>query len=647
MTRRLAALVFTAVVVTWTFAPVRHFAFLNWDDDAVIVDNAALSQPGLGAWAFTTRYMEHYQPLSWLLWGAVARAAGSSATAFHTLNLAAHAASAVLLFAVALAVLRRTAPRSPAAAHEGAALAAALLFALHPLQIEVVAWVSALPYAVALALMLLSLLVWLTTSTSDAMPRRAAALALYGASLLARPIALGFPIVLAIVDLTVHRRAPGVTLRRVWPFAFAAIAGAIAETLARAPVVSDAPWSYRLQLAAAAPFVHLWRTLTPLPLIPLDLLPESPRAAPWALATALVALAALLGATWRWRRAYPAAGALLLAYLALLAPAAGLMLSGLQRTADRYGYLPGTVVMLAVAALALRWTAGERRRQSAAAAAGIALVIAATVTTRQALPMWSDSIALWSHAVQVDGRNHVARYNLGAALAAAGRADEAAAHYREVLSQQPGHAQARANLDRLDAARLEEEGNAAAAAGDLRTAAERYRHAVLLDPLRIHAQAGLGMALAAQGHSGAAIGPLRAAIQQGNRDVDVANTLALLLLERGDLGAARQVLQQALAANAADVGLTHNLARLLATAPGVSSADAALALRLAEQVVQATDRRDPRTLDTLAAALAANGRLAEAASVSARAAALAEAGGDHEMAVQITARGRAYRRPGQ
>jgi ABC-type tungstate transport system substrate-binding protein len=107
------------------------------------------------------------------------------------------------------------------------------------------------------------------------------------------------------------------------------------------------------------------------------------------------------------------------------------------------------------------------------------------------------------------------------------------------------------------------------------------------------------------------------------------------------------VLEAALSVHQDDVGLAHNLARLLSTEPVFAATDAPLALRLANAVVNATGGRDPRALDTLAAALAINGRMREAAETSTRAAALATSQGDHEMAVQITARGRAYRNPGR
>jgi Flp pilus assembly protein TadD len=253
---------------------------------------------------------------------------------------------------------------------------------------------------------------------------------------------------------------------------------------------------------------------------------------------------------------------------------------------------------------------------------------------------------LWTRVVALDPRNDVGLYNLGAALSEAGRDDEAAARYREVVALVPDHADAKANLDRLDAARLEREGNGLAARGDLVTASERYRQAVALDPRRTHSQAGLGMALATLGRVAEALPALREAVRLGTDDPAVPNALGVLLLQSGQTREARTVFETAMATHPGDIGLAHNLARLLATGD-TDRKDAALALRLANLVVEATGGRDARAMETLAAALALNDRPAEALAANARAAALATAQGDHDLAVQITARGRAYRRPGQ
>jgi tetratricopeptide (TPR) repeat protein len=233
------------------------------------------------------------------------------------------------------------------------------------------------------------------------------------------------------------------------------------------------------------------------------------------------------------------------------------------------------------------------------------------------------------------------------ALSAAGRPEEAAARYRDVLAIDPAHADAKASLDRLEAARFEREGNGLAGRGDLATAAERYQQAIMRDPRRTHAHAARGMALATLGQTDAAIPHLREALRQGEHDPAVANALGVLLLQSGATREARTVFETALGAHPSDVSIAHNLARLLVTSANAPKADAEVALRLARAVVEATNGRDARAVDTLAMALAANGQMAEAGAANARAAALATAAGDRELAVQITARGRAYRSPGQ
>lgn len=643
---RIAALVVMAAAVTWTYAPAASFAFLNWDDQSVIVQNPAIDLPGAVPWAFSTTYMEHYQPISWLVWAAIKAGFGLDATAFHVANVVVHVVCVLLVWVVARRVLAPVAGTS-APWREAIAVAAALLFGLHPLRVEVVAWVSALPYTIALALALSALVTYLRAAEQAPGRWPLAALALYAASLSARPIALGFPVVLVAVDTWLLRRRRRASLSAVWPFAVLALAAATIESVARAPGLNETPWLYRLQSAASAPFVYLWRTMVPVSLTPLDLLPLAPVATPGVVSAAVLALAVVSLAAWRWHRQYPALAAAWVAYLALVAPAAGLVPSGLQVTADRYAYLPAVVIALVVAGAGAQWAGTHLARARIVVVALFILAVASAATARTALAPWADSVALWTRVVSLDANHEVGLYNLGAALAADGRNLEAAARYRDVLTRNPDHADARANLDRLDAARFEGEANDLATRGDLAGAAERYRLAVTLDPARTHSHAGRGMALATLGRADEAIPELQEAMRQGVSDPAIPNALAVLLLQSGQSSEARAVLETALAAHHDDVGLAHNLARLLATTAGMGQSDVALALRLAGAVVDATGGRDPRALETLAAALAANGRLADAITTNARAAAAAAAQGDADLAVQITARGRVYRNPGQ
>lgn len=645
MRSRIVAVVVMAGTVAWTFLPAVWFTFLNWDDQAVVTQNTSLAGPGVVAWAFTTTYMEHYQPLGWLAWAAARSLFGLNAVAFHSLNVAAHVACVLLVWAAGRMAMAAAMPSMAAPWRERAAVAAALLFGLHPLRVEVVAWISALPYALAVALLLASWLAYRrATRTRASWP--GAALLLYAASLAVRPVGLGFPAVLIIVDTLLFKTRARASAATAWPFAVLATAAAVTEGIARSPGLNDTPWSYRLQSAAAAPFVYLWHTAWPVALTPLDVLPANPAASAGLLTLALAGLGAACAAAWWGRARYPALSAAWASYLALLVPAAGLIPSGLQVTADRYSYLPGVVVAVTVAGAGARWA----ERRGAARLFGVGVVVAASAlmwTTRETLAPWSDSVSLWTHVIARDPANDVGLYNLGSALEADGRTEAAEERYREVLRVRPEHAEARANLNGLEAARFEREGNDRAGRGDLEGAVERYGEAIARDRQRTHSHAARGMALASLGRSAEAIPSLREAVSQGVDDPNVPSALGVLLVESGQAAEARTVLEGALAAHPNDVGVAHNLARLLVTTPGFTRADAATALQLAGTVVGATGGRDPRSLETLASALAANGRLVEARTANARAAALARDQGDHELAVQITARGRHYRNPGQ
>ena len=171
-------------------------------------------------------------------------------------------------------------------------------------------------------------------------------------------------------------------------------------------------------------------------------------------------------------------------------------------------------------------------------------------------------MTLWTRAVEVDSRNDVALYNLGAALSDAGRRDEAIARYEQVLAIVPGHAAARRNRDLLEAARLEDEGNGLASRRDLEAAIVRYADAVRLDPRRTHAHAALGIALTELGRLEQARPHLQAAIDQGAADPAVPNALAYALAQAGDEDAAIAVLRAAQQRYPDDANIARNLAGL-------------------------------------------------------------------------------------
>ena len=163
MTRRAnAVLAFAiALVVVLPLWPLTHASFLNWDDDAIFLLNPPLTGASTWSWAFTTTYMGHYQPFSWLTWSAVARVFGLTPEPFHLLNLATHAMATSLIFLLAAELLGVAGV--PARRAQAGSLLGALFFGVHPLRVEPVAWASAFPYLAALAFALLSVLFYVAS----------------------------------------------------------------------------------------------------------------------------------------------------------------------------------------------------------------------------------------------------------------------------------------------------------------------------------------------------------------------------------------------------------------------------------------------------------------------------------------------------
>jgi tetratricopeptide (TPR) repeat protein len=443
-------------------------------------------------------------------------------------------------------------------------------------------------------------------------------------------------------------------------------------------------------MAVAAPFIYLWRTLLPVRLTPLDPLPLEAGVAWLPLVVGLLAVVFVTLGLWKARGRYAGLAVAWAAYLLLLAPVAGLTPSGQQATADRYVYLPGVVVSLFIglacgqvwrtnlAPAADRTGRGDppgsptdavaRRRLAvlaATAAVGAGLALGAA-TWRQAT-WWHDSITLWTRAADLDPRNDIATYNLGVALAEAGREEEAIGRYEQTLRLVPDHEAARRNLNLILAARAEHEGDRSMQAGDLDRAIAHYADALAADPARRHARAARGIALVRRGRfsdgaadlkvayaaafhrqlsagepAPSARGEASATTGDAAEALALAKALSFALIQLGQHADAVAVLEQTLSRYPDDHELAHNLARLLATTPDQAVRDGATALRLASAVRDRTGGRDPRVLDTLAAAYAANGQLDLARETARQAAALARRLGQADMALEIEQHARAY-----
>jgi protein O-mannosyl-transferase len=515
--RHLAALIFTLALAA--FLPAVGGAFLSWDDAENLVGNPHYRGfgPAHLAWIITAVHMGHYIPVTWLTFAVDYLVWGMNPAGYHLTAVLFHAVSAVLVYRLAVRLLAAgfgPGGPPPGAIQLGAALAA-LVWGLHPLRVESVAWITERRDVVSGALALAATLAYVK-GVDEATPSGAirrglywTAVACFTLAVFAKSIVVGLPLVLVALDVyPLRRMARGrmlhVALVEKLPFlAVAALAAVIMLVIGfrwgiLAPVSHEgiAP---RLALAAYSVLFYLGKTLWPWPLSPLYSLyrPVDPLALRYLVpAVAVLTLTAVLVAL---RRRWPAGLTVWVAYIALLLPASGIFPNGPQITADRYSYLPSVGWSILVGALAVwAWRAWQARRLStpiarAALAAALILVCGLTLLTQRQIAIWRDSITLWRHAAWADPSSDVPLFYLGWALAEAGRFDEARAHFDASLARVP------ASLPELRAQFTLHLALVDAQAGRPAEAERRLREALALDPGHPVAWIRLGNLLWARG----------------------------------------------------------------------------------------------------------------------------------------------------
>lgn len=424
---RTRGLVFAACVVAivfLVFARGLDGELLIWDDKVNFLDNVAwrgLSGEHLH-WMFTESYNGPYQPLAWLTFGFEWTLWALDPFVFHLTNLLFHAATAAAFFFCARVFLRAALRDAPSAMIDWAALVAALFFAVHPLRVESVAWVTERRDVVSGLFYVLALLFWMRHLRRDETragdePRigrdALLAYAMYLLALLGKGTGMTLPFALFVLDVVPFRRAQFVGGKRalgelvveklpliVLGVVFAVVAYKGQADLSKAMTSLEAH-------GVGARILHAFHGVATYPLMTLTGLGTSPFH-PFELPNgaldprfigALAAVAVLVPLLWLLR-----AHAVLAAWLAfavLAAPILGLFQTGPQLMADRYTYLPGVPFALLLGGV-VAWAASRRPAWSTAVtAAALTACAALAVATWRLVPVWHDDAALWARVCAV------------------------------------------------------------------------------------------------------------------------------------------------------------------------------------------------------------------------------------------------------
>jgi len=431
------------VAVTLAFYnPIVRNQFVDYDDLSYIVKNnhvlAGLTWDTV-KWSFTTLRDGNWHPLSWLSHALDYQLFHLNPIGHHYTSLLLHAANAVLLF---LLLWRATGCIWPS-------LVVAALFAMHPVNVESVAWAAERKNVLSMLFFLLTLHAYDRYARTGKRHLYFAVTVLFALGLMAKPQIVTLPFVLLLWDYWPLQRmgapataglpaapAPRSLGYLFWektPFFVLAAASSVVTVIAQrlgesVRTLAEVPWSVRLENVVVSYVRYIGKAFWPSPLVPMYPRPENSLPA-WQVvgATALLLLVSVLVLRWRDRRYLPVGW---FWFLGTLVPMIGIITVGEQAMADRYAYIPFIGLFIAIV-WALDAVASKQRilRAGLASAAVLVVFVLGCLTYRQ-LGYWHDNETLWRYTLSVTERNYVAHSNLGLALAKVGRPDEAIFQFR-------------------------------------------------------------------------------------------------------------------------------------------------------------------------------------------------------------------------
>ena len=479
LTNPLLLVVALALATLAVYYPVRSLPFINYDDDLYVTDNVHV-QSGLEwdtvQWAFSTHDAANWHPLTWLSHAFDCQLFGLSPAGPHIVNLLLHTLNVVLLFWV---LWRAT-------GFTGRSAMVAALFALHPINVQSVAWVAERKNLLSMPFFLLALgayrwyAQWVPHAIGEArnqqVPDRSAVsgqapahrrweggkvrrylvvMLLFAFGLMAKPQIITLPLVLLLWDYWPLQRMTAGNVSRLLceklPLFALAAASAWITLLAHSAgqAVRYLPLSLRIANAFLSYARYLKRALWPRhlalfyphPQVGLTTWQVAACAAILLGVTAVAVRYSLVAfrqkseienterriANSEWRRA---AFTGWLWFLVTLLPMIGIIQVGAQAMADRYAYLPFIGLFIMFVWTFCDWAGRRHIPAKAQAAAGIAVLLALSVGTRRQLEHWQDSVTLWTHTLAVTLDNSLAEVDLGAALVHRGEVARAMEHFR-------------------------------------------------------------------------------------------------------------------------------------------------------------------------------------------------------------------------
>jgi tetratricopeptide (TPR) repeat protein len=538
------------------FYPVVHHEFLNFDDPSYVVKNPHVFT-GLSAanlrWAWTSSYFSIWHPLTWISYMLEVEIHGLDPRVFHLTNLLLHVANTVLLF---LWLSRVT--NSP-----WLSAFAAGLFALHPLRVEPVAWVSSRKDVLSTLLLILVLTAYSAYVQRPKWHRYFAVLVLFALGLAAKSMLVTLPVLLLLLDFWPFRRVERASWRRIVWEKVPLLAVSLTVSVATYTIMRDAGGVTSQEKTTSLHYLtntglgyceYLAKTFWPVGLAPFY--PRTTSQTELAVGLAAVAVVVAVSAVALFlARRLPALIVGWLWFLVSLVPVIGVVQFGSHRVADRYAYVPSIGLCIL-----LSWCGAEivtriRVPKTVVGACAVALLGVLGVASWFQVHKWRDSVTLFEHTLEVTRGNFLAHTNLGSAKLDQGNLQGAMDHFAEALRMNPQYPEAHIGM-----------GNVYVARGDAQQAAAHYMRALEFRPRDIELQMALAECLEQSDKSHEAMEVLEQAVARAPDEPEPRYRLGAALARQGKHAPALEHLRVAVRARPEFVEAHCELANsLLAT----------------------------------------------------------------------------------
>jgi tetratricopeptide (TPR) repeat protein len=543
----------------------------------------------------------------------------------------------------------------------------AALFAVHPLHVESVAWISERKDVLSGVFFMLTLAAYVRYARQPSAARYMMMTILFTLGLMSKPMLVTLPFVLLLLDFwplgrgrgmeisgersevrrersvvsgqwsVVSRRwsvVRGLVVEKIPLFALSA-ASCLATLLVQrqaAGSIDQLPFAWRVNNAIVTCVAHIWQMLWPVKLAVFYPHPDN-RLLLWQIFLALALLIAITVAVIALRQKRPYLITGWLWYLGMLVPVIGLVQVGEQARADRYTYLPQVGLYLALTWTIVDLSASWRRPREILGVAAATLITALTWRAWIQASYWKNSETLWTHTLAVTSDNDVAHNNLGFIFLRRGELDEAISHFQTALNIRANNPQTHYNLG--SALVHNNLGNALVRKKLVDEAITHYEKAVELRPDYADGHYNLGSALLQEGRIDEAIAHWQKTLSLQPNDAEAHTTLGDALLRKGEIGQAIAHYETALEIAPRSILTLNNLAWALSTCPDASLRNGAKAIELAQKADQLAGGQNPIFIRTLAGAYAENGRFTDAIETAQRALQLTLAQGNFALANKL------------